>query len=660
MARHSFESIVWRSTGIGAALGLIGTIIVSCGSDVTCGSGTTKKGDTCVATSNQGDAGPSGGSTGSAGSSGSGNTAGTSSMPAALVTFDGVTSVSPVTANSLQITWNAGSASLSPASSLTYNVYLAMDAGSENFAKPTAVSPPGATSLVVGNLQAKTTYYVVVRAVDSDGNMDMPDKPVEMSAATAKDTKAPTFGGATGAKAVKNSGNAVEVSWSPAKDDLTDSPGITYEVFWSDSSSKGSLPSTLGVVTSPGASSAVVAHLPAPLTSYSFYVKARDAAGNEDDNMVVVSGKTGSDTQPPVFSGCTAVTNPGAANATVTWDSATDDTSTAAHITYNVYAVTDPVDSMTQFNLPNGSFTGVNIGLVQGLMPETTYYFVCRAEDEAMNEDTNISYRIATTLADSKPPVFGGITNTNVQATTATITWGAGTDNETDPSQIQYTVYQSTDPNPASDKKNAISPGPELGATSLSISNLASNTTYFWAVVATDSAGNSSKASADVSGTTLVSFENDVQPIFTTNCAKSGCHSNNAPMQGQDLSDGNAYANIVGVPTRFPTDQNPHPPFSCQHMNRVTPGDPTKSFMMYKLEHSKELSGATACTDTERAKPFGAPGGCCTCGSCLINSWDFGLGMPKDLCVTDPSCPGLPDATLDTIRTWITQGANDN
>jgi hypothetical protein len=294
-------------------------------------------------------------------------------------------------------------------------------------------------------------------------------------------------------------------------------------------------------------------------------------------------------------------------------------------------------------------------------MPQTTYYFVCRAADEAMNEDTNISYRVATTLADNKPPVFGGITNTVLDANTATLTWAAATDNETDPSQIQYIVYQSTDPNPATDPTNAINPGPELGATSISIGNLLSNTTYFWAVVAEDSAGNKSKASSDVSGQTLVSFENDVQPIFTTNCAKSGCHSSNAPMQGQDLSDGNAYSNIVGVPTRYATDQNPH--FNCTHMNRVQPGDPTKSFILYKLNHSPELTGDTACTTAQLAVLFTNPpnpAGCCTCAACFVNDWNFGLGMPKDLCITDPSCPGLPDATITTITTWITQGALDN
>jgi hypothetical protein len=653
MARQLLRTIALRSTAVGAALGFLGVVVVSCGSDVTCGTGTTKKGDTCVATNAPaGDGGPTG------------DTGTVTSTP--TVGFDGVTSVSPASDSSLLVTWSPATASLTPTNQIVYNVYVATEAGGENFKAPTAVSPPGATSLIVGNLDAKATYYVVVRAVDQDQNMDTPGMPKELSAETVNDTKPPVFAGATGAAAVKGSGNSITVSWDPATDDLTAAEGMSYDVFWSDSSSKGSLPSTLGASTAPGASSAIVTHLK-PLTSYSFYVKAHDAAGNSDDNMVVISGKTGADVTPPVFGGCVAVTNPGAANATLSWEPAVDDTSAPENITYNVYAVTDPVDDQTVFNLPNGSFTGVTTAVVPGLLPETTYYFVCRAEDEAMNEDTNISYRVATTLADNRPPVFKGITNTVVEATTATLTWDAATDNETDSTQIQYVVYQSTDPNPVTSGV-AINPGPELGATSISIGDLTSNTTYFWAVVAQDSAGNASPPSKDVSAQTLVSFEGDVQPIFTTNCAKSGCHSSNAPMQGQDLSEGNAYTNIVSVPTRYPTQVNPN--FGCQHMNRIQPGDVDKSFIVLKIEHSDQLTSANACTATQKANaPYPNLTGCCSCPDCVggDNTWNFGLGMPKDLCITDPLCasgkpssPGLPQSAIDTIKTWITQGALDN
>ena len=642
MARQLLKTIALRSTLVGAVFGLSGVVVVSCGSDVTCGSGTTKKGDTCVASTTPVDDGGDSGTTGDTGTV----------TPSFTISFDGVTSVSPVSKTSLQVTWAPATASLTPTNQIVYNVYVGTKAAGENFKAPTAVSPPGATSLLVGNLEADTTYYVVVRAVDQEGNMDTPSTPVELSAATADDTTAPVFGGATGASAVKDSGNSIRVTWEPATDDLTQTAGMGYEVFWSDASSKGSLPSTLGAVTAPGASSAVVTHLPKPLSSYSFYVKAHDAAGNEDDNKIVVTGKTGADVTAPIFGGCVAVTNPGAANATLSWDPAVDDTTTADHIVYNVYAVTDKVDGETLFNLPNGTFTGgATSGVVPGLKPETTYNFVCRAADEAMNEDTNISFRTATTLADNRPPVFKGITNIVPEATTVTLTWDDATDNETAAEQIQYIVYQSTDPNPKMTGV-VISPGPELGAHSISIGDLTSNTTYFWAVAAQDSAGNASPPSKDVSAQTLVSFEGDVQPIFTTSCAKSGCHSNNAPMQGQDLSDGNAYSNIVGVPTRFPTDQNPN--WNCEHLNRVQPKDPDKSFMLFKLQNSPQLHSPATCV------PGPKVAGCCTCAACFDNTWNFGLGMPKDTCITDPSCPGLPDTAIETIKTWITQGALDN
>ncbi len=644
MAKQLLQTVAWRSIAVGAAFSLLGIVVVSCGSDVTCGSGTTKQGNTCVAAAS-GDAGLT--------------NAGDGGAQTPLVSFDGVTSVAPVTPTSLQVTWAPATAELTPANQIVYNVYVGTTAGGENFKAPTAVSPPGATSLIVGDLQATTPYFVVVHAVDQSGNMDTTATPVEMSGATATDTTPPVFAGATGATAVKDSGNSITVSWDAAMDDLTPAAGIGYQIYWSDSSSQGSVPSTLGTVTPPGATSGIVTHLPKPLSTYSFYVKAIDAAGNADTNQVVVQGKTGADVTPPVFGGCTAVTNPGAASATLSWDPAVDDVSLPQNITYNVYAVSTVPDATTLFNLPQGTFTGVTSGVVQGLLPQTTYYFVCRAEDEAMNEDTNVSYRVATTLADNKPPTFGGITNTVVDANTVTLTWGAAVDNETDSSQIQYVVYQSTDPDPVTSGA-AVSPAPELGATSISIGNLTSNTLYFWAVVAEDSAGNPSPPSTAVSATTLVSFEGDVQPIFTTNCAKSGCHSNNAPMQGQDLSEGDAYANIVSVPTRYPTDQNPN--FGCVHMNRIEPGDPTKSFIMYKIQHSPQLTSAV-CTPAQLAVPFTTPPdptGCCTCAACVSNSWYYGLGMPKDLCLSDPTCPGLPDATIDIVKTWITQGALDN
>ncbi|MFZ1081310.1 MAG: hypothetical protein WAO19_05220 [Candidatus Kryptoniota bacterium] len=44
-----------------------------------------------------------------------------------------------------------------------------------------------------------------------------------------------------------------------------------------------------------------------------------------------------------------------------------------------------------------------------------------------------------------------------------------------------------------------------------------------------------------------INFSSQVQPIFTANCALSGCHAGSSPQQGQNLSAGQAYSNIVSV-----------------------------------------------------------------------------------------------------------------
>ncbi len=46
---------------------------------------------------------------------------------------------------------------------------------------------------------------------------------------------------------------------------------------------------------------------------------------------------------------------------------------------------------------------------------------------------------------------------------------------------------------------------------------------------------------------TLVSFENDIQPIFNSYCAVSGCHAGPQPQDGMSLAAGTSYSQIVNV-----------------------------------------------------------------------------------------------------------------
>ena len=110
----------------------------------------------------------------------------------------------------------------------------------------------------------------------------------------------------------------------------------------------------------------------------------------------------------------------------------------------------------------------------------------------------------------------------------------------------------------------------------------------------------------------VVTLTNHVQPIFTSNCALSNCHIAPNPQQGQDLSTGQAWSNIVNVPAvQLPT------------MNRVTPGDTTQSYLFHKIAGTQVTVGGS------------------------------GSRMPRGL-------PALSSQDIAIISSWITKGALDN
>jgi hypothetical protein len=109
-----------------------------------------------------------------------------------------------------------------------------------------------------------------------------------------------------------------------------------------------------------------------------------------------------------------------------------------------------------------------------------------------------------------------------------------------------------------------------------------------------------------------VSFCDQIQPIFTANCALSGCHAGASPQLGQNLSPGRAYASIVGVPSQ-----------EVPALDRVEPGNPDDSYLVHKIEGTAAAVGGV---DTRMP---------------------LGLGP-------------LPQPDIDLIRAWIAAGAPNN
>lgn len=105
-----------------------------------------------------------------------------------------------------------------------------------------------------------------------------------------------------------------------------------------------------------------------------------------------------------------------------------------------------------------------------------------------------------------------------------------------------------------------------------------------------------------------LTLSGDVQPIFTANCAFSGCHGGANPVLGQNLSAGQAYGSIVNVTAQ-----------ESPGLKRVLPGFPDSSYLVHKIQGTQST----------------------------------GVRMPL-------GGPPLTDPQIATIRGWITAGAPNN
>lgn len=468
--------------GLAIALTVLTSATLGCSSSssgLACGGGTVQSGSQCVA------AGADASFDGAALAPDAGDAGvapaldGAASAPSAAPTFAGVTAVAPVSESALLVVWSAGSQGGNPTAPLRYRVFEGTSAKPLAYTTPVAQTGVGAQSAVIGGLSADTTYLLGARAVNAAGITDA--NTVQKMGKTAADTTAPTFAGLE--TAGPGAGGAVALSWTAATDDLTPAPAMTYLVYMSETMG-GEDFTTPTLTTAPGALSASVTRLADATKARFFVVRARDAAGNVDTNTSELSALPGADVIPPLFGGCTAATTLQAITIGVTWNAATDDVSVPANITYDVFESTAP--GAFDFTKPFATVTGADTAVVPSLMTSTTYYFVCRARDEAGNEDDNTVEVSATTGANSTPPTFAGINLSaftgDPVARTATLSWLAADDHGATPTNlILYDVYESqTMGGEDFTKPPALTSPP--GALTITVTNLPPNTTVYFVV----------------------------------------------------------------------------------------------------------------------------------------------------------------------------------
>lgn len=170
--------------------------------------------------------------------------------------------VTATTPSSVSLAWNAST----PASACTIQGYKIYRGGTQ------ITTAPG-TSYTESGLAPNTQYSYTIAAVDTSGHTSA--QTAAVSASTTADSQAPTV--PTNLRTTMTTSNSVSIAW----DASTDNNGVAgYDVFRNGTK-----------VGSPTATAYTDSGL-APNTTYSYTVKARDAAGNSSAASVALSAKT--------------------------------------------------------------------------------------------------------------------------------------------------------------------------------------------------------------------------------------------------------------------------------------------------------------------------------------------------------------------------------
>ncbi|RYZ18837.1 MAG: hypothetical protein EOP49_49135, partial [Sphingobacteriales bacterium] len=216
------------------------------------------------------------------------------------------------------------------------------------------------------------------------------------------------------------------------------------------------------------------------LTNYSFYVVAKDAAGNVSpgSNTVLINTP---DTQAPGAPGNPSASGISQTSMTLNWTPAIDNVSV---IGYNIYQDGTKI---------NTTIITVTNYLVSGLTSNKSYAFYIQALDASGNSSnsTVVNFTTLPPPDTQAPTAPANLVASSVTATSLTLTWNTATDNV---SVTGYDVYRNG---------SKINPGNVTG-TSYSVTGLTASTAYSFYVRALDAAANVSANSNTVNVTTPV------------------------------------------------------------------------------------------------------------------------------------------------------------
>ncbi|RAR50477.1 reprolysin-like metallopeptidase [Flavobacterium lacus] len=281
------------------------------------------------------------------------------------------TAVSYAGGSSQTVTWNVAGTTANNVNCANVDILISTDGGNTWSTLLTATPNDGSQAVTMPNVSSSTCRIMV------KGNnhifFDVSNANFTLTSAVA-DTTAPTA--PTNLTASGTTQTSTNLSWTAS----TDNVGVTGYDVYRGGSLIASVTGTTYIATGLVAS-----------TTYSFFVRAKDAAGNISGNSNTVSVTTPSAPAPDT----TAPTAPTL--------SASGTTQTSTNLSWS--GATDNVGVTGYDVLRNGiligSTTTATTFAVTGLTASTTYTFNVRAKDAAGNTSVNSNTVSVTTLANT-------------------------------------------------------------------------------------------------------------------------------------------------------------------------------------------------------------------------------------------------------------------
>jgi chitodextrinase len=380
-------------------------------------------------------------------------------------------SATPVSSSQVNLSWTA---STSPTVT-GYLIERCQGAGCTTFAQ--VATSNGTTYNDTGRITS-TSYSYRVRATDAANNLSAYSSTA--TATTLPDTQPPTAPG-TLVLTIISTGQ-INLTWPAATDDV----GVTGYLV---ERCAGAGCSTFTQVGAPASTSFNDTGLTAS-TSYTYRVRATDAAGNLGPYSPTGTATTLADTQPPTAPGTPVPTVISTSQINLTWPVATDNISVTG---YRVERCAGAgCSTFSQVAAPaTASFNDT------GLTPSTSYSYRVRATDAAGNLGPYSATATATTQADTQPPTAPGTPVPTVVSTSQiNLTWPAATD---DVAVTGYRVERCAGAGCSTTFAQVGTPA----TASFSDTGLSASTSYSYRVRATDAAGNLGAYSATATATTL-------------------------------------------------------------------------------------------------------------------------------------------------------------